>query len=174
MKFRPIQQLTAATLLFATTAVPLLAGEKPAPPPLQTTIANWLSAFDGRVVFDIERRVRFEVRNNNRDFDDSINDDNDDSWLLTRFRLGVTVKPAPWLKLNAQGQDSRESDSGRPNVPGVRNFAGHEIDFTAKWTPAEWLKIEAGYSHFFAGDYLKDTGPRDDADFGYVMSSVKF
>ena len=77
MKFRPIQQLTAATLLFATTAVPLLAGEKPAPPPLQTTIAN---------------------------------------------------------------------------------FAGHEIDFTAKWAPAEWLKIEAGYSHFFARDYLRTPG----------------
>ena len=70
------------------------------------------------------KRARFEVRNNNRDFDDAINDDNDDSWLLTRFRLGLALKPLPWLKLYAQTQDVREIDSDRPNIPVVRGTEG--------------------------------------------------
>jgi hypothetical protein len=54
------------------------------------------------------------------------------------------------------------------------NFAGHEVDFLANYQPAEWLTINAGYSHFFAGDYLRDTGPADDADFAYLQAEVKF
>ena len=41
----------------------------------------------------------------------------------------------------------------------------------------EWkknFKVQAGYSHFFAGDYLSDTGPSDDADFGYLMTSISY
>jgi hypothetical protein len=34
--------------------------------------------------------------------------------------------------------------------------------------------LEAGYSHFFAGDYLADTGPSDDADFGYLQATISF
>ena len=83
-----------------------------------------LAGGEDRVAFDLESRFRFEARANNRDFNDAIQDDNDDSWLLTRFRLGIAVKPAPWLKLYAQGQDCREIDSDRPNSPGVRGTEG--------------------------------------------------
>ncbi len=43
-----------------------------------------------------------------------------------------------------------------------------------KWKATDHLTIEGGYSHFFAGSYLSDTGPSDDADFGYVQASVAF
>ena len=33
-------------------------------------------------------------------------------------------------------------------------------------------QVETGYSHFFAGDYLSDTGAADDADFGYVSGEA--
>ena len=79
---------------------------------------------DGAVLFDLEGRARFERRDNNRDFNSEINDDNDDSWLITRFRFCVAVRPAPWLKLYAQGQDTREIDSDRTNAPGVRGSEG--------------------------------------------------
>ena len=36
---------------------------------------------------------------NNRDFNSAVDDNNDDSWLLNRFRFGLTVKPVSWLKL---------------------------------------------------------------------------
>ena len=82
---------------------------------------------DGKIVFDIEERFRAEFRDNNRDFDSSAVDNTDDSWLLNRFRLGLTIKPAPWLKLYAQTQDAREAFSDRPNVPGVRGAEGDNI-----------------------------------------------
>jgi hypothetical protein len=36
------------------------------------------------------------------------------------------------------------------------------------------MKILLGYSHFFAGDYLRDTGADDDADFAYVMTTISY
>ncbi len=39
---------------------------------------NPLSFWDGRLVLDIEERIRGEIRENNRDFDSSFHDDNDD------------------------------------------------------------------------------------------------
>ena len=33
-----------------------------------------------------------------------------------------------------------------------------------KWSATKWLTVDMGYSHLFAGDYLHDTGPSDDAD----------
>ena len=43
-----------------------------------------------------------------------------------------------------------------------------------KLKPRKWLNIDAGYSHFFAGDYLRDTGAHDDADLGYVQTQILF
>ena len=79
---------------------------------------------DGLLTLDVEERLRFEARSNNRDFDDSINDDNDDSWLLNRSRVGLAIKPAGWIKIYGQMQDTREWDSDRPNIPGVRGTEG--------------------------------------------------
>jgi hypothetical protein len=93
--------------------------EKKEAPPL-------VSFFDGRVVFDLEERIRFEVRDNNRDFYDAINDDNDDSWFINRFRFGLAVRPLPWLKLYGQLQDTREWNSDRPNTPGIRGTEGED------------------------------------------------
>jgi hypothetical protein len=48
------------------------------------------------------------------------------------------------------------------------------VDFTVTWNVNKHLQVEGGYSHFFAGDYLADTGPSDDADFGYVQAKLTF
>ena len=34
------------------------------------------------------------------------------------------------------------------------------------------LAVQAGYNHFFAGNYLADTGASDDADFAYVRATL--
>ena len=101
---------------------------QPAAPPSATgkAEANFLSFWDGRLVIDIEERVRGEIRDNTRDFDSSISDDNDDAWLLNRFRFGLALKPVSWLKLYGQGQDSREAFSDRANIPGVRSAEGDD------------------------------------------------
>jgi len=42
------------------------------------------------------------------------------------------------------------------------------------YQPVKFLTFLAGCGHFFAGDYLADTGPSDDADFGYVQAALSF
>src|SRR4029079_2356671 len=51
------------------------------------------------------------------------------------------------------------------------NYAGSEVDVTAQWSVTKYFSVEAVYSHFFAGNYLADTGASDDADFGYVQAT---
>ncbi len=78
------------------------------------------------ICFDIQERLRLEVRDNNFDFNSTSNSLADDWFLLQRFRLGVAVKPTPWLKFYVQGQDSREIDSRRPNIPGALGAEGDD------------------------------------------------
>ncbi len=56
------------------------------------------------------------------------------------------------------------------------NFAGTEIDLSAKWTVNKHLSFLVGYSHFFAGSYLKQTGGgiANDGDFAYAQVTLKF
>lgn len=65
----------------------------------------------------------------------------------------------------------------RPVTPAARdasNYVGSEIDLLMTYQPLKFLSIWAGYSHFFAGDYLMATGPSDDANFGYVQATITF
>jgi len=62
----------------------------------------------------------------------------------------------------------------RPISPSADSQAGSELDFTVQWQANERLLVQAGYSRFFAGDYLADTGASDDADFAYVMVSLTY
>jgi hypothetical protein len=62
----------------------------------------------------------------------------------------------------------------RPITPGARNYVGSEIDLTATYQPIKFLTFQAGYSHFFAGSYVRDTGADSDADFGYVQALISF
>ncbi|MGI8605300.1 MAG: alginate export family protein [Verrucomicrobiales bacterium] len=87
---------------------------------------NPLSFFDGRLVFDLQERLRGEVRENNFDFNDSVDALTDDAWLLQRFRFGIKVKPWDWLTIYAQGQDVREFGSDRPNVIGQLGAEGDD------------------------------------------------
>ena len=60
----------------------------------------------------------------------------------------------------------------RPITPSASNFVGTELDFTVVWKALKYLDVQAGYSHFFAGDYVRDTGAHDDADFAYLMVTL--
>ena len=78
----------------------------------------------GLLTLDIEERLRFEARNNTRDFNNAVNDPRDDGWVLSRFRLGLAIRPSSWLKIYVQTQDTREWFSTRGNVPGVNGVEG--------------------------------------------------
>jgi hypothetical protein len=124
MKARPLT--TLSSLLLTAAAV---AGSPPSTgktPPLPTPEKNPLSFFDGKLIFDFQEKIRFEGRDNTFDFNDSVNALTDDSFLLQRARLGVKLTPFSGLTLYAQGQDTREIDSDRPNVIGSLGAEGDD------------------------------------------------
>ena len=52
------------------------------------------------------------------------------------------------------------------------SFIGSEVDVTATYTPHKRVKLQAGYSHFFTGDFVSDTGAHSDADFVYTQLTL--
>jgi hypothetical protein len=65
----------------------------------------------------------------------------------------------------------------RPLTPASRSadpYKGSEVDLVGTWKVSKNLQFQAGYAHFFAGNYLADTGASDDADFGYLQATINF
>ena len=121
--FRPgfgVRQASAALALSCLFGVPPLGGAAVA------ATHNPLSFYGGKLVFDVQERLRLEVRDNNFDFNAANNVSTDDTFLLQRLRLGAMYKPTPWLKTYVQGQDTREIDSRRRNVPFVLGAEGDD------------------------------------------------
>jgi len=54
------------------------------------------------------------------------------------------------------------------------NFEGQELDFVVTWNVKKYFQIQGGFAHFFAGDYLANTGAHSDANFGYGMITLNF
>ena len=79
-----------------------------------------------------------------------------------------------------------ESGSGRSsNGYGIHStydsYVGSEVDVVAKYSPLPWLKLEAGYGHFFVGDYIqesveskKSNGSAVDSNWVYVQTTFSF
>lgn len=96
----------------------------------KTPDSNPLSFFDGKLVFDAQERLRWENRSNNFDFNSAARSVTDGNWFEQRFRLGMLVQPVEWLKLYVQGQDSREFNGLRGNIPGANAAEGDDaFDF---------------------------------------------
>jgi hypothetical protein len=53
---------------------------------------------------------------------------------------------------------------------------GQELDITVKYKLFKNFGVVAGYSHYFAGDFMEDTnnGTDRDSDWAYLMTSLKF
>ena len=125
------------------------------PPPVEKKEANPLCFLDGKLCFDIQERLRFEGRNNNFDFNSDVNSLTDDSWLLNRFRIGVAIKPVDWLKIYAQGQDSREWFSDRPKIPGAMGAEGdNQFDLRQGYVQLgpKWVNATIGRQTLAYGD----------------------
>ncbi|MEI6084817.1 MAG: alginate export family protein [Verrucomicrobiota bacterium] len=83
---------------------------------------------------------------------------NEDAWY--RANAVSTVRP-----VNAAAENSDK-------------FVGTELDLTVGFAPLKWTKVQAGYSHFFSGNYVTDTAAgtagANDADFAYVQTVISF
>ncbi|MDX2227080.1 MAG: alginate export family protein [Verrucomicrobiae bacterium] len=84
-----------------------------------------ITAADGKVIFDVQERLRFEWRDNNFDFNGGVESNTDDAYVLQRVKIGMRIKPDDWWNIYTQAQDSREINSQRPDDPG---FFGAEGD----------------------------------------------
>jgi len=51
---------------------------------------------------------------------------------------------------------------------------GSEIDLTASYKLNRNTSLSAGYSHFIAGDFIKESGPSEDIDFLYASAQYTF
>ncbi len=63
--------------------------------------------------------------------------------------------------------------------PGYGSFVGTEVDLIAGYALTRFAQIEAGYAHFFVGDYIKQslaapTRGSTDANWVYVQLSLNF
>lgn len=138
--------------------------------------ANPLSFFDGKIVFDFQEKMRFEYRENNFDFNDSLNSLADDSWLLQRVRLGMKVAPVEWFTFYVQGQSAFEFDSDRPNIPGQLGAEGDDpADIRQAWIQlgGKDMNLTVGRQIFSYGDE-RILGPLDWNNLGRTFDAARF
>lgn len=105
---------------------------------------------------------------------------------LNDYRFQISAKPHKKLKLQGDlhlifldtPKDSLYS-AGRAvtrtaaaSLSDVSPYVGNEIDLTADYKFDNNVSVHGGYSHFFAGQYLQETGANDDADFFYVQTTL--
>lgn len=75
---------------------------------------------------DVQARLRVEDRENNFDFLSATRSVTDDTWLLTRVRVGVTEKFSDGVSLRGEVQDAREFFSDRGRVPYIAGSEGDD------------------------------------------------
>jgi Alginate export len=62
----------------------------------------------------------------------------------------------------------------RPGAIGVSNHLGDEIDLTFTWKPVKQVSFLLGWSIFFPGGFVEDTGDSPVTNFAYVQGRVTF
>ncbi len=170
LRFLSLAAASGVSTLVAGPAAPVA----PLPPPVD---ANPLSFFEGKLVLDFQERMRFEYRENNYDFNNSVDALTDDSWLLQRFRIGAKWSPLPWLSLYAQAQDTREFNSDRPNIIGTMGAEGNDrFDLRQGYIrlgDPKAISLTVGRQSMLYGDE-RLIGPLDWLNQGRTFDAVKF
>ncbi len=99
--------------------------------------------------------------------------------------LGVTFAPLERLKIDLAVHflfrettaDALYNAGGavvRPGALGTSTELGQEIDLTVTYKFDRHTTGQLGYSHFFAGDFIGETGPANDIDFLYLQLTYTF
>ncbi len=62
---------------------------------------------------------------------------------------------------------------------GISNELGQEVDLVVGWYPKIWLHFELGLSHYFRGDFIKESitaaeGGSQDASYAYLQTTLNF
>ena len=100
---------------------------------------------------------------------------------LKNFSLALTYN-AFWLADTGdflyQVNQAPRTAGGYGIHPQNSSFVGHEIDLIATYLPAPFFQVQAGFGHFFTGDYVNQTfknlGGAHDANWVYVQAQISF
>lgn len=80
-----------------------------------------------------------------------------------------------WLQSKNDSWYNSSGTALRTKTSGDRRYyVGSEVSIRFYYDFAKNIKFEVGYSHFFSGSYVKDTGANDDADWIYSQLTLKF
>jgi hypothetical protein len=84
---------------------------------------------------------------------------------------GTILSLQQYLFWRASDRDALYNKSGGVLWPGTgttARYVGAEFDFLATYNLTRHLLGYAGYSRFFAGEFIRKTGPHEDSDFLYA------
>lgn len=95
---------------------------------------------------------------------------------MNDIKMGIGVKPRKkisfstdfhWFFLDAKESAWFNAGGGvfRAANPNANTPLGEELDLLATYKLTEHLNFLVGYSHFFAGPFVEDTGAHDSANF---------
>jgi len=45
------------------------------------------------------------------------------------------------------------------------SFIGHQASVALEWRPERHVTVDLSYGHFFAGEFIRESGPDTDVDF---------
>ena len=101
------------------------------------------------------------------------------------FSHGVSFSPMPKMMTKLSGHKFWRADNDdafynagggaiRSGGSGSSSDLGYEIDVTTLYKFSKHLKGLIGYSHFFAGDFVKQSGSSKDMDFIYTQLNYTF
>jgi len=106
--------------------------------------------------------------------------------------VNVTLKPTSRMSVAIMGNAFWLADThdyfynvgGAPRAtggygihPNYNPFVGEEISAVAGYAVTRFAQLEAGYGHFFTGDYIAQslgTSGAQDANWVYVQTTIKF
>ncbi len=101
------------------------------------------------------------------------------------FNLGASLKPLDKLSASVAGHLFWRADTDdalynvgggvlRAGGLGGSREVGQEIDIVLKYNLSRHVTLEAGYSHFFPGDFIQESGPSKDIDWVYLQMQYTF
>ncbi|MDZ4402602.1 alginate export family protein [Prosthecobacter sp.] len=175
----PILLATSSLALAQTPAAKPAASPPPAPAyGPAPAVPTYTPIKFGKLTVDVQEKMRFEIRDNNFDFDSAINGPQDASWLLQRFRLGLGYDVNPWLKFYIQGQDVRELGGSRPNNIGTFAAEGDDVfdilkAYVQLGNPKKGLSATIGRQFLNYGDQ-RLVGPLEWLNQARTFDAVKF